>query len=313
MEKVIVFGTGKRLEEIMVKGYLNEMEVIAFCDNNEEKWGDFINGIKIISPRAIKEQDYDAIYISSYRYFGDIKQQLVEECGILSEKVKSFEIYDKKYKCEIKHNSEIAFWEEDFRLEGNIFRNNWYKKLMLAIAEEQDDSFLAGKVVADFGCGPKGSLAWTNRPIVKLGIDVLADRYLEKFSDELIRHNMIYVKSTETRIPIPDCYVDYLFTINSLDHVANLEAMTNELLRIIKPGGILLASFNLNEPSTECEPQTLTEEMIKNLLLRYFEVDSYRLAYKDEEKAYVNIMNNNLVCSLKDDKPAILWVKGRKL
>jgi hypothetical protein len=27
---------------------------------------------------------------------------------------------------------------------------------MLAMAEETDDGFLAGKVVADFGCGPQG-------------------------------------------------------------------------------------------------------------------------------------------------------------
>ncbi len=31
---------------------------------------------------------------------------------------------------------------------------------MLAIAKREDDEFLSNKIVADFGCDPRGSLAW---------------------------------------------------------------------------------------------------------------------------------------------------------
>lgn len=74
-----------------------------------------------------------------------------------------------------------------------------------------------------------------------------------------------------------------------------------------------MASFNLNEPSTECEPQTLTEAMVKKLILDHFTVESYRLAYKEAGDVYGNILNNKTVTSLGEGvKPAVLWVRGRK-
>lgn len=183
---------------------------------------------------------------------------------------------------------------------------------MLGIAEQEDDEFLKGKVVADFGCGPRGSLHWTDKPLIKIGIDVLAKDYMDAFGEELAGHHMIYVTSSEKRISLPTDFVDCLFTINSLDHVDNLQQMTNELFRILKPGGMFLASFNLNEPSTVCEPQTLTEDVIKKTILNNCEIESYRLAYKEED-TYYNFFNDKTVRSLGEStKPALLWVKGIK-
>lgn len=231
---------------------------------------------------------------------------MVEKCEIPADKIKSFVIQEEKHRCE------IDYWRDVFRSEDGKFHNSHYKELMLAIAQEKDDTFLKDKVIADFGCGPRGSLAWTSQPSIKLGIDVLAKQYLEEFGDELIRHNMIYVTSSENKIPVPDSFVDYLFTINSLDHVDNLEQMVSEILRIIKPNGTILASFNLNEPSTECEPQTLTEKIIKEKLLKYFNITSYRLAYPGEKSVYENLKKNNLVQNLANDRRAILWIRGTK-
>lgn len=304
MKKIIIFGTGKRLNHLIEDGYTADFEVVALCDNDTQKQGTFINDIEVISPHKIKEYEFDCIYISSELYFEDIKQQLVDELGISSDLVQVWKVK--------KHDGEMGYWKDQYRAEGNKFENAHYKKLMLDIAQESDDKFLDGKVVADFGCGPRGSLAWTDMPRIKLGIDVLARDYLENFGEELIKHNMIYVTSSESRIPIPDAFVDYLITINSLDHVDNLEQMSGEFLRILKPGGILLASFNLNEPQTECEPQTLTEEIVKNKILQYFEIESIRMAYKSEDTAYQNMWNNNFVDSLADNRPGVLWVRGKK-
>ena len=46
---------------------------------------------------------------------------------------------------------------------------------MLAMAEEPTADFLAGKIVAAFGCGPRGSLVWAPNALLRIGIDVLAD------------------------------------------------------------------------------------------------------------------------------------------
>jgi hypothetical protein len=57
-----------------------------------------------------------------------------------------------------KGTAELRFWKTRFEKEGRILTNDHYRKIMLAMAEEDDTSFLSNKIVADFGCGPRGSL-----------------------------------------------------------------------------------------------------------------------------------------------------------
>lgn len=304
MEKIILFGAGDRLNWLMEIDQLKAYDIVAIVDRDVKKQNELCYGHIIQKPEDIHKLDYDKIIISSEKYFNEIKEMLIDEYKISPSLIDGVKM--KKY------DSELSFWKTRHKKEG-VLNNYHYKKLMLAIAEEENDDFWRGQVVADFGCGPRGSLAWTNTPAVKLGIDVLAAHYLESFGDELIRHNMIYVVSDEKRIMIPDSYVDCLLTINSLDHVDDMGAMVSEILRILKPGGKLLASFNLNESSTECEPQSFTEEFLKEEFLKYFKINSYRKAIKDPKNIYDNILNNQLVYESENDKPMILWVKGEKL
>lgn len=306
-EIIIVFGLGRRLKELSASGYLDKFKIIAYCDNDVNKQDHDYNDIPIISPNRICEYKCDAIYITSKQYELEIRRQLIDQCGIPVEKIKTFNIQGEKY------SNEIAYWKTIFQAEKGKFQNSRYKSLMLAIAQETDDMFMKDKVVADFGCGPRGSLAWTDKPAVKIGIDVLVGEYMDKFGSELNKHNMIYVTSSETRIPIPDAFVDYLYTINALDHVDNLEQMSNEILRIMKTGGKLLGSFNLNEPATECEPQMLTEELLREKFLRHFTIEMYYLAYPGVKNVYENFSSGNWMQELPDNRPAILWVKGTKM
>ncbi|HZX13252.1 MAG TPA: methyltransferase domain-containing protein [Thermodesulfobacteriota bacterium] len=176
----------------------------------------------------------------------------------------------------VKHMAELHYWQSRWEQEGRVFRNDFYEKLMLGIANEKDASFLRDKIVADFGCGPRGSLCWASPARIRIGIDVLAEQYARFFN--IASHNMYYLCSTEQYIPLPSNYVDVLYTVNAMDHVADFESMCLELLRILAPGGELIASFNLDEPATFCEPQTMTEEKLKRGLLGSLEVTSYRLA-----------------------------------
>jgi SAM-dependent methyltransferase len=174
-----------------------------------------------------------------------------------------------------KHAHELRFWRSELRNDGGVLRNSFYREQMLGLAGECDDEFLRGKIVADFGCGPRGTLQWATSARVRIGIDVLADRYSE-FG--ISSHDMCYVVSTESVIPLPSNYVDVIFTLNALDHVANLPRICEEIYRVLAPRGTLFGSFNLNEPATESEPQTLTHELLHDLLFRRFEVQSYRTA-----------------------------------
>lgn len=313
-EKIIIFGAGQRLRKLEKDGVLDDFEIVAICDNDVSKQGKYFNYCEIVDPNRINEFSYEEVYISSNEYYHAMREQLITELGIASNLIKRFVSVIEKQEWEL--NS----WKNLYKTNKDCFDKaptEYYKDLMLAIASEDNDEFLQGKVVADFGCGPRGSLAWTDMPQTKIGIDVLATKYLEEFGEEMISHNMIYVVSTEEKIPVPSGYVDYLFTLNALDYVLDLDKMIKELLRILKPGGTLIGSFNLNEGFTVCEPQTLTEIKLKEKLLKYFEIESYRLAYAVEperrfEDFYGNFKDGNLVKELDNNKEAILWVRGKR-
>ena len=76
-----------------------------------------------------------------------------------------------------KHREEIAYWRNEW-VAGH-FHNDYYEQTMLMLAQEPDGEFLRNKIVADFGCGPQGSLCWAKMARARIGIDVLADAYGE--------------------------------------------------------------------------------------------------------------------------------------
>lgn len=209
-----------------------------------------------------------------------------------------------------KYDVELAFWQSRLKIDQGTFTNSHYKKLMLAMADEPDDTFLQSKIVADFGCGPRGSLLWANSAQLRLGIDVLADRYADEFTDNITAHNMVYLKSTEKVIPLPSDFVDVMFTLNAIDHVDNFPAVCAEILRVIKPGGLLVASFNLEEPVSKAEPQKLTEAQIKKHLLKHLQILSYRLTAQKKKDIYAPFFAGKL--EYKTGQKGILWVKAAK-
>lgn len=140
-----------------------------------------------------------------------------------------------------KHDAELNFWRSRFEVDKGKFSNSHYERLLLAMAEEPSDDFLSGKIVADFGCGPRGSLVWASSALLRIGIDVLADRYADEFTDNIVSHGMIYLKCTENAIPLPSDFVDVMFTLNAMDHVDNFPVMCKEIIRVLKPGGEFLA------------------------------------------------------------------------
>lgn len=210
-----------------------------------------------------------------------------------------------------KYENELAYWQSRWQSENGSFKNAHFRKIMLAMAEEDNDSFVQDKIIADFGCGPRGSLAWAKSASVRIGIDVLADVYADHFPASILSHGMIYVKSTEKAIPIPSESIDVLFTLNAMDHVDNFEIICKEIVRIIKPGGDFIGSFNIEEPPTPCEPQMLTEEHIKSSLLGYMDILSYRIARQGPEgRTYCNFFDRNFEYNTGDR--GYLWVRAKK-
>lgn len=206
-----------------------------------------------------------------------------------------------------KQAQELEYWQKRFEAEGGRLQNGWYERRMLAMAGETDAEFVKDKIIADFGCGPRGSLCWAGGARSRIGIDVLADAY-GRFG--IRDQHMIYVRSTEDMIPLPSSYLDVLFTMNALDHVTDLPAICHEVIRIIAPGGLLVGSFNLFEPATTCEPQTLTPELLDELLLRHFVIEHQRVRPKGRGVATYHYFETDDPGPT--DGPQIIWVRARR-
>jgi SAM-dependent methyltransferase len=211
-----------------------------------------------------------------------------------------------------KSDSELAFWRSRYKADNGRFRNDHYERLMLAMAQESSAGFLRGRIVADFGCGPRGSLAWAEPAAVRIGIDVLADRYAEEFTDSIKSHGMVYVKSTEKVIPLPSDFVDVMFTLNAIDHVDDFAAMCAEIVRVMKPGGRFIGSFNLEEPASSSEPQQLNEAAIRSNLLDRLVVDSYRITVKGPDDDLYRPFFSGQPLTYTPGEEGFLWVSARK-
>ncbi|MCK4957686.1 MAG: class I SAM-dependent methyltransferase [Candidatus Cloacimonetes bacterium] len=211
-----------------------------------------------------------------------------------------------------KYFTELEYWQNKYHDENGKFNNSFYEKIMLEMAQETDGRFLENKIVADFGCGPRGSLVWVDSAKLRIGIDVLADRYANAFKQDITSHGMLYLKATEQCIPIPDNFVDVVFSLNAIDHVDSFSVMSDEILRILKTGGILYCSFNLEEAKSVTEPQVLSESKIKNHLLNNMKIHSYRITNKGpKDNIYKPFYDN--VLNYKHDSEGFLWVKAEKI
>lgn len=95
--KIIVFGTGKKYEQL--KENLSQIEIVAFLDNNPEKENTLFEHKKVYHPARIpREVQFDAVLISSI-YYPAMKSQLME-LGIEEDTIYSFyqigELYSSK-------------------------------------------------------------------------------------------------------------------------------------------------------------------------------------------------------------------------
>lgn len=60
-----------------------------------------------------------------------------------------------------KYEAELKYWRDRYEIEGQL-ANKHYEELMLRLSGK-DSSFFDGKVIGDFGCGPRGSLEWIHK------------------------------------------------------------------------------------------------------------------------------------------------------
>lgn len=80
-DEVICFGAGELV--VLYVDFLNyyNIKVIFIADNNEKKWGVFVNGIEVKSPQAVMEVENPILITCSYAFHEDIWKQL-QACNV---------------------------------------------------------------------------------------------------------------------------------------------------------------------------------------------------------------------------------------
>ena len=157
-----------------------------------------------------------------------------------------------------KRTAELAYWRGR-QAEEQVLENDWYRDAFTT-AFGIDDAFYAGKRILDIGCGPRGSLEWATMACERVGIDPLAKAY-ERLNGG--RHAMTYVAARSERIPFPAGHFDVVSSVNSLDHVDDLDATIAEIARVTRGGGAFLLLTNVNHPPTRTEPQSFSWDVLE--------------------------------------------------
>ena len=128
----------------------------------------------------------------------------------------------------------------------------------------EDPEFFEGKVVVDIGPGPLGFPdACPAR--VSIGVDPLAARFAER-GLLLPDSRAVYLPAGGEQIPLLSRTVDVVLARNSLDFVDDPDQVLLEAQRILRPGGTLIALFDVDSKPSLAEPHVLTIERVRGTL-----------------------------------------------
>ncbi len=159
-----------------------------------------------------------------------------------------------------KGRYELAYWKVALRREG-VLRNDWYERVytdQLGLPA----SHYVGKRILDIGCGPRGSLEWAAGASRRVGLDPLVSKYRSLGID---RHAMEYVEGRSEDMPFPDASFDIVSSINSLDHVDDLDQTLAEIRRVVAPGGELIVIVHIHSRPTIAEPVSVPWDLANRM------------------------------------------------
>lgn len=154
----------------------------------------------------------------------------------------------------------MRFWRGRHASEGGTLTHHGKELYCDYFGVETD--FYARKRVLDVGCGPRGTLEWADMAAERVGLDPLVPRYRDLGIDD---HAMRYVAAPAEEMPFDADSFDIVTTMNSLDHVDDLEATLSELGRVTVPGGTWFLLVEAGAPATATEPQTISWDVLDTL------------------------------------------------
>jgi SAM-dependent methyltransferase len=206
---------------------------------------------------------------------------------------------------------EIGFWEAQARriAAGSEGQLGWYRwraeQLILRLERLGLHRLTGGDArVVEVGSGPIG-VATFFPGAERVAVDPLADEYARNpVLSELRDPAVEYRAGLGERLPCPDAAYDLAIIENCIDHVQDMGAVMRELVRVLRPDGVLYLTVNnrtrwgfvvhrvLSRLRIDRgHPHTFTPARTSALMRRSgfrivdFEVGSYEAAKREDQRS----------------------------
>lgn len=171
-----------------------------------------------------------------------------------------------------KEEAELAFWQSRLQKQGVL--TNEHFEYFYTTHFSWDTAFYQGKKILDIGCGPRGSLEWAEEAACRIGIDPLAAVYRQLGT---ARHSMQYVSCGAESLPFADASFDVVCSLNSLDHVDDLDKVIGEIKRVLAPQGYFLLISDIHTRPTVLEPAAFSWDIVEKFVPELEVVDQRQM------------------------------------
>lgn len=149
-----------------------------------------------------------------------------------------------KLRWKIAQAAEIRWWQSYLNKKDKSEYLTWKKKYWEQFLKDCTLTIPKKSVCLDIGCGPAGIFTILQEQQVD-AIDPLLDNYSEKLAHFT---PMDYPNVTFQSLPLEkikqDKIYDYIFCLNAINHVADLEQCFDNLFSLTKTGGTLVVSID---------------------------------------------------------------------
>ncbi|MCL2046627.1 MAG: class I SAM-dependent methyltransferase [Oscillospiraceae bacterium] len=206
MKKAIVFGLGNNYR--IVQPYLSKLynsNIVALTDNDNNLWGQIIDGLKVISPSSINDYKYDIIIVTP------------------------------------SNNSQIFIQLTNMGISADIIM---YCDSFTLFRETQEFINFNNKKVLEIGCGNGNALkfiAHVGHPEYIVGID----RYLNSWWNlgESENYNWSIKNGDAENLEFENSTFDVVISYFSFEHIGNTKKALSEIRRVLKPNGRFYTIF----------------------------------------------------------------------
>jgi len=147
---------------------------------------------------------------------------------------------------------ERSYWEEQARriaekAGGDLDFYQWRAgELVRRLREEGRDDLVAGAAtVVEIGAGPVGVAGFLPAAARMIAVDPLEGFY--RTNENLAKNRVPAVEYREgvgESLPVEDSSADLVLIENCIDHTKDVDAVMREIIRVLRPGGMMYLTVN---------------------------------------------------------------------